>query len=295
MAGKKALKERKEKVAKLTKRATHQEAKALRQRTRAKQLAKRARVLSKHDKIGKASDAAIKSAKKAAAAKHTTHKAHKTEDRLNKARKYTTTEKGSKGIRNATITPFMTADDMLSAGEAREKYAGTLNDLDYALSEMRSSSAFDRAQSYKDQTAASARADSSAAGRGLFNSSIRDAALYDVDATAAVQRNELDRKLDTAALDTQRQKLAAQSAWSSFQSAMNRKMVENAVEATPEGGPWLQKPVKDKEVKHVLPIPKAPGKPDKPRNQWDYKQPGPNWLDKPNKPKGPNTHPGGPR
>ena len=146
------------------------------------------------------------------------------------------------GVKAPVIPPFLKGEDMISVSEAEAKLSGELQNLDYALENLRLDTSKQKADIARQRRIDLNDANEAAAARGLFRSSIRDADLFDVEAAAAVNRNLLDRALDVASLDTQRQKVAAQGAYDSFMSGIRQKMVENAKEATPDTGPFLVKP-----------------------------------------------------
>jgi hypothetical protein len=158
------------------------------------------------------------------------------------------------GVENPVIQPFMTADDLLESSEADAALNETVTGLDTNLTEQQRLNEVAKAELARQQLYDRRDAADNAAARGLAHSSIRDAELYDIDATAALRRNELDTQLSVATLDAGRQKLAAKAAWDNFQSAMARRMVENAAAAS-EGVPKYQ--IEPMTETRKLPIPRG--------------------------------------
>lgn len=164
------------------------------------------------------------------------------------------------GTRTPTIQPFMKSDDMMALQEARSKMADTIANLDYDLDTEASENEYERSEIDRSAIMGRSSVNDDMASRGLFNSSVRDAELYDIDATAGIRKNFLDRTFDTLMMDTQRRKLAAQSALTEFQHSMNQKMIENAREASEGMEEWLVKPTEETTEKIDIPKVKKPGK-----------------------------------
>lgn len=156
---------------------------------------------------------------------------------------------GQPGVANKPIQPFMTAEDLFSQGEAEYDFSSRMQQLDYELDKLRSESEYEKSEIDRGALRSRTDANDLMASRGMFHSSVRDAELFDIDATAAIRKNFLDRELDSAALNTQTQKMAAQQAWDTFQSSMRQQMVENATEAGEGMTKWAKEPVK--ENKHL--------------------------------------------
>lgn len=93
------------------------------------------------------------------------------------------------------ITPFNTADEMLDAANLATKYKGSKADLDYALSnytrDINTGIADTNTASLKNQDAVK----NNMVARGLGNSSIRDASLFDIEAEKGKKLSELQNNL----------------------------------------------------------------------------------------------------
>jgi hypothetical protein len=138
----------------------------------------------------------------------------------------------------------MTAEDLMAYGDAHSKFRDTLNQLDFGLENQRIESEYEKSNLRKAAVESTVEANDELASRGLFHSSVRDAELYDINATSALRQNYLDRQLDTAQIQVQTQKVSAQNAWDDFQRGMNQKQVQNAQEVMTNTGKWLVDPVK---------------------------------------------------
>lgn len=151
---------------------------------------------------------------------------------------------GKAGKKAPFVSPFMTAEDLMEYGKAHGTFRDTLNQLDFALENQRIEGEYEKTQLQRGANQALSDAQYEFAGRGLQHSSVRDAELYDINATSALRQNYLDRQLDTATIQTQTQKVAAQNAWDDFQRGMNQKKVQNAQEIMANTPKWLVDPVK---------------------------------------------------
>jgi hypothetical protein len=174
------------------------------------------------------------------------------------------------------VKPFMTAEDLMAYGDAHSKFRDTLNQLDFALESQRVEGEYEKTNIAKGAVQSRAEANDLAAARGLFHSSVRDAELYDINATAALRQNYLDRQLDTAQIQTQTQKVAAQNAWDDFQRGMNQKEVQNAQEVMANTPQYLVDPTKPKPASGYKPRPIGP-RPERPNprpNHHGFRQGG---------------------
>lgn len=142
------------------------------------------------------------------------------------------------------IQPFLTGGDMLNEAEGRLRYESGLQDIDHALEDLRIQTEYGIKQIDKQEVAAEADAEWNTGARGLGRSSIRDGALWDIDATAALQRNFLNTQLNTAVLQGQQKKETLGIWWTDFRAALDRLAVENAA-AIPTPEPPAPAPAPD--------------------------------------------------
>jgi len=262
--------ERKKKVARLAKRARKADTKAAKAEARRKDLKTKGKKIRKQ--INKADTKKEREAlrEKKAHVKENRQEAKKTAKRASarsqrlgekavKTSRYTTQKAGTPGVKNDVIDPFLTADQIFESGEKTRDYQSSLNNLDYALEQQRVQTVFDKGDIDKDQPYNVEAADLAMAGRGLYHSSVRDARLYDIDATARAQKAELDRNLDALTMDTQRQKLDAQSAFTAYSARLKQQAVENALEASEGMEEYKVDPTKARTIQHQVKVPKLTG------------------------------------
>lgn len=139
-----------------------------------------------------------------------------------------TTQVMNPGVLTPTVEPFMTAEDMQTYAQSRRQYEEGLNHLDLNYSNQVANTAYEEEQIAKGAVSSKAEANDDFAARGLFRSSVRDADLFDIDATAEMRKTFLDTQLNTLRLNTEAEKASAESAWNEYQAGVNKKEVENA-------------------------------------------------------------------
>lgn len=144
-------------------------------------------------------------------------------------------------VKMATLAPFQTPTDIANEADARLRFESGTADIDSALENQRIEGEHAKGQIKKSATQATADTQWDMGARGLGQSSIRDGALYDIDATAALRRDFIDQQLRTATLQGQSTKQRLSTWWTSFQDAMKKQMVENAA-AVPQSAPPAEAP-----------------------------------------------------
>ncbi len=132
----------------------------------------------------------------------------------------------------APINPFLTADDLASIVNFNFGNASTLADVDKGMADLKTNTDFQRTDTNKRAVQGTVDTTDQMIGRGLFRSSIKDAALYDIEATRTLQNKFFDDQLTNASLDADRRKKGIADADAAFKSAMNLKAVENAAAAS---------------------------------------------------------------
>lgn len=168
-------------------------------------------------------------------------------------------QKGTKGKKNPTIDPFMTADDMMQYGQSRAQYEGQLQDMDNELANQQAQNQYDKDQISWGEVRDRSSATWDTASRGLESSSVRDAELDDISATAAIRRKFLDDSLTIQSMEADAKKEMLRSNWENFyMKGLNQKMVQNAKDATEDVGVWKKKPTKGKWVSNGWKKPTKP-------------------------------------
>lgn len=117
------------------------------------------------------------------------------------------------GIENETVQPFMTAEDIMAYAEAKQAYENELHELDFNYATSVANTGYEKEQLTKGAVKGKDDTNWDAAGRGLFRSSIRDADLFDIDATAEMRKTFLDTQLNTLRLNTEARKFSLDQMW----------------------------------------------------------------------------------
>jgi hypothetical protein len=138
-----------------------------------------------------------------------------------------------------TVDPFLTGQDLVDL-------SGILSDLDQklgftdasgvvhkgsidtGLEDLGSQTAIQKDQVDKSAKENTSSATDNAIARGLFQSSIKDATLIDIEAQRAIQQKFLDDRLSTATINANTQKSALGQYKTGVLSGFNTKAVENA-------------------------------------------------------------------
>lgn len=174
------------------------------------------------------------------------------------------------GVKNAPVDPFMTGEDIMAYAQARQQYEGELGELDFNYANSIANSGYEKSQLTKGAIADKAASSDDMAARGLFRSSVRDADLFDIDATAEMRKTFLDTQLNTLKLHTESRKKALDNAWGDYEYGVALKKKANAEQAS-EGMPEYA--VDPGWVKNQPPGPKP--NPNAPKQNSELKNPGP--------------------
>lgn len=124
--------------------------------------------------------------------------------------------------------PFKTSDNIFAEAEARRQYEQRMLDVDAQLARQNIDTQYQAGQIDKGAAVSRRDTNDAAAARGIFRSSLRDADLFDIDATAAIKKDYLNRQLDTSTLNAQSNKTIAQTAYDTFMAGLNQAQAENA-------------------------------------------------------------------
>ncbi len=278
MAEELTIQERRKRLKKQTKRLKRSMTKEQKAEQRREQLAKKQKRLDKQIKStsGEKKKANLKAEKKeirqkkkakSATAHAAAKRSEKIDARRQKTASYTRTKKGTPGVKNDTIDPFLTSDQIAERADKTNEYNDTISNLQYALKMQQTETDYNKQMIDKQKPYDLEKANSSAAGRGLFSSSIRDASLYDIDATAAINKANYDREFDAMRMDSERQALQATNAFHTYQQALNQAAVDNAAEASEGMELYKVDPTKAVTTQHQLKIRPVEVKlPNKPRS-----------------------------
>lgn len=126
------------------------------------------------------------------------------------------------------VQPFLTPQDLQEVANFNFGNAINMADIDRALTDLQTQTSYQKQQNDTEAKQVSNQTSDQMAGRGLFRSSIKDAALYDIQAQNTLRQKFLDDQLTTAVLDAQTRKDAIAAAQRAFQSAMDARAAANA-------------------------------------------------------------------
>lgn len=136
---------------------------------------------------------------------------------------------------SATVEPFLTAEDLFRHNDAWKSYQDQLSQLELELSGLETNTNFELGENDRNLVKGQSSAKDQAAGRGIYNSSIKDAELFDLEATRNMRRTFLQGQLSSAAARAARLKKNLDDWWTQFLSDENTKKVQNAA-AVSSGG-----------------------------------------------------------
>lgn len=146
------------------------------------------------------------------------------------------TTPGSPGVRTATVQPYLAAQDMFNRAEFQAARDRALADWDHQLAERQAQATYDLRENERSAVRGRASTNDVNAARGLFQSSLRDAALIDVDTNELIQRETIQRGLDLMRQRAERERAIWQQQEQSYDAAEAQRMIENA-QASMEGVP----------------------------------------------------------
>jgi hypothetical protein len=126
------------------------------------------------------------------------------------------------------VAPMPTADDLLSVNDWLTNWRTTMEDIDFSISQQgldtNAQKSANERQAVEDRVAT----DEAMAARGIFSSSLRDAAVYDVETTKALANTYLDAKLQEAITQGATRKQTLADSKTKFEQGMSAKYAENA-------------------------------------------------------------------
>lgn len=178
------------------------------------------------------------------------------------------TEVWNPGVPTPTVQPFMTAEDMMAYAQARQQYEEGLFNLDYNYANQVTNATFEKEGIEKGRVKSKAESSDDMAARGLFRSSVRDADLFDIDATAEMRKTFLDTQLNTMKLNNDAQKVMMQGNWKLYEEGKGKKEVENAAGVQASMPAWEIEP----HMETIAPPPKPNQNQNKPKTPFQQNQ-----------------------
>jgi hypothetical protein len=140
----------------------------------------------------------------------------------------------------APVAPFLTAEDLFKHNDAWKSYGDQLAAIENELSDITTNTGFEigsfdaagnqtsQGQIDRNLQRNQSAASDNAAGRGLYKSSIKDAELFDLEATRNLRRTFLQGQLSAAAARAARMRTNLNDWWTNFLSNENTQAVQNA-------------------------------------------------------------------
>jgi hypothetical protein len=158
------------------------------------------------------------------------------------------------------VAGFNTGTDLAAINDFLTNYTTSLEDIDNQLNTLGYDTKFQKTENDKDAKEATSGSADAMAARGMFQSSVKDAALYDIEAQRALSNKFLDDKLTQATLNAGTRKQTLAQSKKRFDEANILRMGENAAGVNDAANSaWA-----DQMATHAqLPKPKAPAAPAK--------------------------------
>lgn len=146
------------------------------------------------------------------------------------------------GVKSPDVQPFQRPEDQMNVSDRQAAMREAMFGIDNQLEQMRAQTQYDTGQIDKSAKYASRDTNDAMAARGLSQSSIKDAEIFDIEATARTRKEFLNSQLALADAQGQAQKLRLGDDFARFMEAMNKQMVANAGEVSAQQPEWLVKP-----------------------------------------------------
>lgn len=198
---------------------------------------------------------------------NTTDKLQAMRQARDKLRTIMYTTPGTPGVKNdATIDSLsqMTAEDFAALTDATATRDTAYTTNDQAVADLSNKNEYDKARIDRQNLFDLRDSSDELASRGLFQSSIRDAELADINATAQIRKNQLDTDLKTLRITNDNAKDAARHAYDRFQDEMKRTLTARAQEASKDLPEYLINPTSATTHVDRLKIPQPPKKNNSP-------------------------------
>lgn len=171
------------------------------------------------------------------------------------------------GVPSPTVAPFLTAQDLQWYGESLSRFKSEMAQLMSNLQSFKAEANYEKEGVSKQAVASKVESSDTAAGRGLFRSSIRDADLFDIDATAEMRKRFLDTQVDTLERNNEVQEKVLND-WRfdplfGFEATKDKKAHENAAGVQNELPEWSVEPIAATPPSRIKPGASQPIKPKK--------------------------------
>lgn len=128
----------------------------------------------------------------------------------------------------APVAPFQTGDDMLALADREGAIGEALAAIDKQLADLSAQTTYNLNQVDESAAKATSGSKDQSAGRGLSGSTIAQAELFDIEATARTRKSFLQSELARAGTQAGLDKERLRGNLDAIRGAIGRKMVENA-------------------------------------------------------------------
>ena len=162
---------------------------------------------------------------------------------------------GSPGVRNDPVAPFMSAADISEDADRQAGWDSELSSIQSGLDKLGAETNFQLGQLDKQRAQDLESSADNMASRGLFQSSIKDADLYDIEATSRLRKEFVDTQLKNAVLDAGNQRKIIQDNRDAWAKALNQRMVDNAAGVNADQPIWKQAPTEGHWQPQTQPMP----------------------------------------
>jgi hypothetical protein len=167
------------------------------------------------------------------------------------------------------VEGFLNGVDLQSWNDFMTNYQTSIEDLDNQLASLKTDTVFQKTQNDKGAKENTNESNDVMAARGLFSSSVKDAAVYDIEATRALSNKFLDDKMAEATLNAGTRKLTLADSKKRFDEAMTLRKGENAAGVNdPANAAWADKMAtwQATQPKPAKPRPAKPARPGSTRS-----------------------------
>lgn len=135
------------------------------------------------------------------------------------------------------VTPFNTPEEIQQKADRFAQYQTGLFDIDYGLQKLSADTSFQKAGIDRNLRHDVSQTIDQMIARGLYQSSIKDGEVNDLNATAAMRKQYLDTTLNSATIDAGRRKQVLSDQWNSFLNTLNQLAVQHAQDIPPTPTP----------------------------------------------------------
>lgn len=146
------------------------------------------------------------------------------------------------GVRTPPVDPFLTPEQQMGKLTLERDFELALKDIDDELKRMKFDVDYQIRESDKEAEVKSAGVTDDMIGRGLFQSSVRDAELTDVAAANALRKGFLSDRLSIEETRGIERKKILRDNFDALKNAITQQMVQNATDVGKEQPPWKVEP-----------------------------------------------------